>query len=401
MVPLVLSACASPEVTPSDAHHPAPAGPPTSPPASPPVTSTSLPSATPTTVIAPIAAPPGWSAPLTALPPGGGFTSVSCLSNTFCIAAGGGNNQADIDHTSGAGVADSWDGVAWANPSVDFPAPAAGSPSAPIMPAISCTGGPLCVIVDGTDHVSSGDGTNWSPPSPLPPGGPSSANPADPGPGHPGSRHAAVTCPSPSFCAAVDNDGHTAVLQNGHWSVPPAFGAGSALYAGGPVGISCPSTSMCAAVVGPSVLGWDGTAWAEQAPWTTAAGAGATGADIACPDVSHCWAVSGQVAATWVGGTWSPAQTVDPAGGLAAIACPTATFCVAADVTGSVISWDGTAWSPPRRVLPQPTEYTGDPTSVSCPDAQFCMVLDGDGDYATFTGAPAPGRPSGTATPGP
>jgi hypothetical protein len=363
-----------------------------------------VPSATPTTVIAPIAAPAGWAAPLTALPPGGGFTSVSCLSNTFCIAAGGGNNEADIDHTSGAGVADSWDGVAWADPSVDFPAPATGAPSVPIMPAISCTGGPLCVIVDGTDHVSTGDGTDWSTPAALPAGPPLAANPVDPGPGHPGSRHAAVACPSPSFCAAVDNDGHTTVLHGGHWSAPAALGTGptpSSLYVAGPVGISCPSESMCVAVVGPAVLAWDGTAWAMEAPWSTTPGAGATGAAIACPDVGHCWVVSGQLAAGWAGGNWSPAQTVDPAGGLDAIACPTATFCVAADANGSVITWDGTAWSPPRRVLPPPTEYTGDPTSLSCPDAQFCMVLDGDGDYTTFTGAPAPGQPSGTPAGGP
>jgi hypothetical protein len=65
---------------------------------------------------------------------------------------------------------------------------------------------------------------------------------------------------------------------------------------------------------------------------------------------------------------------------------------VAADASGSVTTWNGTAWSSPRHVLPASTEYTGDPTSVSCPDAQFCMVLDGDGDYTTFTGGTPIGR---------
>ncbi len=191
-------------------------------------TTSTLPSVTPTTVVAPVTSPPGWASPLTALPPGGGFTSLSCLSDTFCIAVGGGDNQADADDTGGAGLSDSWDGAAWADPSVYFPTPATGTASAPIMPAISCTGGPLCLIVDGTDHVSSGDGTDWSTPISLSPGPGLATNPADPGPGHPGSRHAAVSCPTPSFCAVVDNTGHAAVLRDGGWSTTQSFGAGGA-----------------------------------------------------------------------------------------------------------------------------------------------------------------------------
>ena len=358
-------------------------------------TTSSLPSATPTTVLAPVTATPGWATPLTALPPGGGFTSVSCLSDTFCIAVGGGNNQADIDDTAGAGVSDSWDGAAWADPSVYFPAPATGTQTAPIMPAISCTGGPLCVIVDGTDHVSSGNGTDWSAPSVPDPGGPTApADPADPGAGHPGSRHAVVSCPVPTFCAAVDNTGHAAVMVDGHWGslqVMPTGPSTTSLYVAGPVGLSCPGPSACLAVVGPDVFGWDGTSWAEQSSWTTPAG-GAGGAAVSCPEVTSCWLVSGQAAVEWSSGRWSSPQTIDPGGNLDAVSCPTATFCVAADGSGSVTIWDGTAWSSPRHVLPASTEYTGDPTSLSCPDAQFCMVLDGDGDYTTFTGTAPIGR---------
>ena len=44
---------------------------------------TTAPSATPTTV--PVAVPhaPGWTLALTTLPPGGGFTSLSCISDTL------------------------------------------------------------------------------------------------------------------------------------------------------------------------------------------------------------------------------------------------------------------------------------------------------------------------------
>jgi hypothetical protein len=83
-------------------------------------------------------------------------------------------------------------------------------------------------------------------------------------------------------------------------------------------------------------------------------------------------------------------QYIDPQGGLDAITCPTTSFCLTADSHGSVVTWDGTHWSPPHRMLPSPTEYTGAGTSVSCSGDQFCMVMDGDGDYATYVG-PATG----------
>lgn len=359
-----------------------------------PAPSGSVPSGAPTTVPTPVAAVPGWSTPLTAIPPGGGFTSVSCLSDTYCIAAGGGDNQADADQTAGAGVTDSWDGAAWADPSVYFPAPSSGTPSAPIMPALNCTDGPLCVIVDGTGHASTGDGTNWSAPAALAGTQPSSTGPADPGPGHPGSRHAAVACSDPSFCAAVDNTGRVAVLQSGHWSgLTPLGPAG--LYVAGPVGLSCPESSACLAVVGTATFGWDGSGWHPEAPWTSAAGAGGGGAALSCPETSLCWVVSGSVAAEWTNGVWSAPVTVDPSAALDGVSCPTTTFCAGVDASGSVVTWNGTGWSAPQRVLPAPTIYTGDPSSVSCPSAGFCMVLDGDGDYSTYHGTAGGAASSG------
>ena len=68
-----------------------------------------------------------------------------------------------------AGRAESWDGATWSAPSVYF-GPATGavtSQDAPRRPAVTCTTGPFCVIVDGSDHVSNGDGTNWIAPTAL------------------------------------------------------------------------------------------------------------------------------------------------------------------------------------------------------------------------------------------
>jgi hypothetical protein len=374
-------------------------------------TTTTLPPTTtapPTTVATAIVPAPDWSVPLATLPPGGGFTSVSCISDTFCIAAGGGANFSDASGTVGAGQTQSWDGQAWSNPSVYFPPPAAGPPGSPgsggspvgspVMPAITCIGGPFCVIVDGSGDVSNGDGTNWITPVATQRAAALPANSADPGAGHPGSRDAAVSCTSNKFCAIVDNTGNAYAWQNGSWLTPQAFGSGTgapmALYAPGRVGVSCATTSACTAVIGTAVLDWSGKTWSEEpAPWSpTLSGSSASSSingnptAIACPSTSFCAIVNGSGISYRNGSPgWSPVQTIDPGGTLDAISCPQTSFCMAADADGSIVTWDGTNWAPPVKVIPAATNYTGIGTSVSCSSAGFCMVINGDGDYATFS----------------
>jgi hypothetical protein len=323
---------------------------------------------------------------------------VSCISDTFCIAAGGGANQSDDSGTVGAGQTQSWDGQAWSDPSVYFPPPATGSTTSPIMPAIACIGGPFCAIVDGSGFVSNGDGTNWITPVAITAAPALSPNSADPGPVHPGSRDAAVSCTSNKFCAIVNNTGNAFVWDNGSWQTPQAFGGGTngtvAMYASGRVGVSCPTTSACTAVIGTAVLDWDGRTWSEEAaPWSpTLPGSSASTSingdptAIACPSAAFCAIVNGS-GVSYRNGTsaWSPVQTIDPGGTLDSISCPGESFCMAADANGSILTWDGSTWAAPIRVIPAATNYTGIGTTVSCSSAHFCMVLNGDGDYATFS----------------
>ena len=362
--------------------------------APPPTTTTGPPSAVPTTVPAPAVQAPGWTNTLTALPPGGGFTSVSCISDTFCVAVGGGASGGSL--TAGSGVAVSWDGAAWSDPVVYYPAPATGAVTAPVLPAIACTSGPSCVIVDGSGHLSYGDGTTWSPPVALAasPGLP--ANPDDPGPGRTGSLFDALSCPTASVCAFVDNTGQAYMLRNGTWLTPQSFGEpgtqGSSdvsLYQPGRVGVSCPDSTSCTAVVGATVLDWNGSTWSEEsAPWTSSLVSGASDPTaISCPTPGLCLVVNGSGFSLRSPGTgWSTEQTVDPHGGLDSLSCPTASFCMAADEGGSVTSWNGSTWSPPVQILPVATDYPGIGTFVSCPTSQFCMVMNSDGDYATYAG---------------
>jgi hypothetical protein len=358
-------------------------------------TTSTLPSAVPTTVPTPVVPAAGWSHPATALPPAGGFTSVSCISDVFCLAAGGGSNEADAAGSTGPGTVTAWDGATWGTSATYF-AGAAGSAPPPWLPAIDCTDGPMCAVVDGSGHTSLGNGTTWSAPAPLAPVVVPAPDPSDPGPGHTGARTAAVSCPSSQFCAYVDNTGHAATFQGTTWTAPQVFTTrvGPAtvdLFQSGRVGVSCPTAASCTALIGDTELDWDGTAWTSAAgPWG-AAGPGDTA--VSCPVPGTCTAVHGTSVSTKAPGSgWSPPRVIYAGGGLDAVSCPTAEVCVAADASGNVLRESDGVWGAPQKVVPTPSAYTGDGTGLSCPTEQFCMMLTGDGDYATYQGTdPGPG----------
>ncbi len=383
------AACSSPTSAP--ARRVARATPTTSTPST--TTTSTLPSAVPTTIPAPVVPAAGWSHPATALPPAGGFTSLSCISDVFCLAAGGGSNQADAAASTGPGAVAAWDGATWSAATSYF-ATSPGAAPPPWLPAIACTGGPLCAVVDGSGHTSLGDGTNWLPPVPLAAAPVPAPNPADPGPGHVGSRTAAVACATSQACAYVDNTGHAATMHGTTWSAPQVFttqvGASTVdLFQTGRVGVACASTSSCTALVGDTALDWDGTSWAASAgPWGASATSGDTA--VSCPSPGTCTAVHGTSVSTRTPGTgWSTPRPIDANGGLDAVSCPSSAVCVAADAHGNVLRAAGSTWGPPQKVVPTATAYTGVGTGLSCPSEQFCMVLTGDGDYATYQGSPA------------
>jgi hypothetical protein len=362
-----------------------------------------LPSAVPTTVPGPVVPEVGWSRPATSLPPAGGFTSLSCISDVFCLSAGGGSNEADTSSSTGPGVVASWDGAAW-SPSATYFATSPGIAPPPWLAAIDCTHGPLCAVVDGSGHTAIGDGTTWSLPAPLPPAPAALPDPSDPGSGRSGSRSAAVSCSDSRFCAYVDNTGHVATMNETTWSTPQVLttrigGSTVALFQSGRVGVSCSNPSRCTALLGADVLDWNGISWlTSSAPWGPGASSG--DAAVSCPLPGTCVAVHGSsVSVRTSGGGWSPPRSIDGNGHLDALACPTVAMCVASDAYGYIVRLSGGVWTAPLKVVPTPATYSGDGTSLSCPTDLFCMVLNGDGDYVTWQGAPAPVTATTTTTP--
>jgi hypothetical protein len=102
---------------------------------------------------------------------------------------------------------------------------------------------------------------------------------------HPYGSLTSVSCPTSSFCMAVDSNGHAITYSNGTWSSPQSIDSNSYLTS-----VSCPTTSFCMAV---DLYG---------------------------------------NAITYSNGTWSSPQSIDPNGSLTSVSCPTTSFCMAVGV---------------------------------------------------------------------
>ena len=185
---------------------------------------------------------------------------------------------------------------------------------------------------------------------------------------------AAVSCPSTSFCAAVDGTGKATTYNGTTWSAPATIDGTKALKA-----VSCPSSSFCAAVDGSgNAVTYNGTTWATPG---SIDGTKAL-ASVSCPTSSFCAAVdtSGKVV-IYNGSTWATPATIDGTKALKSISCPTSTFCAAVDGSGNVVTYNGTTWASPRSI-----DGTKVISSVSCTSSSFCMATDTSGNALSYNG---------------
>ncbi len=104
---------------------------------------------------------------------------------------------------------------------------------------------------------------------------------------------------------------------------------------------------------------------------------------LACPQRTVCYATdsAGTVLSLQSGGTW-PVATTDPNGGLIAISCASARFCLTVDGTGYAIPLSQGVWGTPALV----GSGSGTLTSVSCADPDFCVAVDNIGNAFTYRG---------------
>jgi glycosyl hydrolase family 18 (putative chitinase) len=242
-------------------------------------------------------------------------------------------------------------------------APAAALLSHGNMRSVSCPTASFCMAVDqyGNDALTY-NGSSWSAPVPV---GPASMR----------DELNSVSCSSPSWCVAVDTLGHAYSWNGSRWTSWRVAGIGL-------TSVSCPSSSFCVAVDGwGDAHVWDGSSWST----TAVDSSGSSLQSVSCAAVTFCAAGdwNGNVF-VYDGHRWSAADPVDPAGGgVSSLSCPSASFCVGTDWNGGSVLWNGAAW---KLKTSFDANAAGGLMSVSCVSAVSCVAVDGSGDYLTWNG---------------
>jgi len=242
-----------------------------------------------------------WSAPVpsSAQAIGAGAISVSCAEPTLCMAVATAGNQVV-----------SWNGQQWSTPVTLSGATGLG--------AVGCAPTGYCATVDAEGNAFAFGGQAWH------------ATSNDWG------SVSAISCVSATLCMSVS--GGISQWNGQTWTQPASFGTTSSFS-----GVSCPTVSFCSAVdQGGQALQWNGLHWSAPSPIeaasdsATALGVEPTG--VSCPATTVCVAVDNAGGAVqWLAGSRSR-TVIDPGGQLSSISCPTPSFCVAVDKAGRVLT---------------------------------------------------------------
>jgi hypothetical protein len=259
-----------------------------------------------------------------------------------------------------------------------------------VLQAVSCPSPSLCVAVDNngnaitTGNPGSGAGATWTVKGAV-----DGTNPM-----------LAVSCPSTSLCVAVDNAGNIVTTTDpgagpaATWTVKN-IGASDFFF-----GVSCPSTSLCVAVdsSGHAVTSTD-PADAATATWQVKTFAGANFFDgVSCPSTSLCIATDNQgnvvtttdpadgTAASWT------VKSVDPPNTLSAVSCPSTSLCVAVDSSGDIAhSTDPADGSAATWTVVSHVDTTNYINGVTCPSPSLCVAIDDVGNVVSTS------NPTGSA----
>jgi hypothetical protein len=74
--------------------------------------------------------------------------------------------------------------------------------------------------------------------------------------------------------------------------------------------------------------------------------------------------------------TWTPHSINTPSGGMNAVSCLSASFCVAVDNGGDATTFNGSVWSSPVSI-----DGTTSLDAISCATTTFCVATDANGNY--------------------
>jgi hypothetical protein len=184
-----------------------------------------------------------------------------------------------------------------------------------------------------------------------------------------------VSCPTTSFCAAVDSKGSVSILQGSTWSSPQSIDSTATSNFNDAMGtVSCASASFC--VAGDDlddVYTYNGSSWSAAQQLNPSVTSPNVSFAVSCPTTSFCLAVDGNFNAyTYNGSTWSAAQVIDPntLEGIiiGEVSCASATFCEAA-FGQQTVTFNGSSWSAPVKI---PVGSEGNASSTPSIEALSC-----------------------------
>ena len=235
---------------------------------------------------------------------------------------------------------------------------------------ISCPTTTWCMAVDDAGNVMHYSSGAWSKPLLVDPGSKAVGDVGD------GSWYG-VSCPSVGWCMAVSYDDGYSIYSNGSWSRPKVSGG-----SGAGTGVSCTSKSFCAV----AEL-HEGASFYIAGRWTNTENdlsglqsstpiscAGAKVAPVFCMEVDN----DGEYSDTTDDVNWSHVHRIDRQAGTdtASVSCLAADFCVAGfEQDNRPAGWNGTSWTAASAW--DASDHAGTP-AVSCTGEQNCAVSEGE-----------------------
>jgi hypothetical protein len=314
-----------------------------------------------------------WSPPR-AVAPNFAVTLMTCTSASFCLALGS-------NYKTGVAGTTEWTGSTWTQPRT------LGAPPTGVVRSLSCASPTFCEALS-TGAAYTWDGRRWSSATSLVDASATGTTDVT-----------SVSCPSSSFCMAVDTAGDAFVFNGHRWSAPVHFDSTpSNGDTSGPSSVSCSSPTSCMVVDGDGyALRWNGSAWVTPVDVTPPLLHA-----VSCSAENWCLAMdSNSYASTWNGRTWTGPRFVDPESmavsqkasttpvswgqgdfGLLSVSCASRTFCVAIDDAGYAVSFNGTSWSPPVSIGPGLENQD----MVACAAPELCVATSNGGEVTIGRG---------------
>jgi hypothetical protein len=200
-----------------------------------------------------------------------------------------------------------------------------------------------------------------------------------------------ISCPSQTFCMAIDELGNTFKYSSGAWSsITPRLGALGQTTSS--LQVSCTSDAFCVAALpgagsAEDYYVWNGTSWGS-AHVLESTGAAITA--LSCTSASFCVATdTSDFALKFTGSSpWTPTASrltgVDAVNDLFYVSCA-GTFCLASsfETADTLTTSDGSTWTPGTNIKTANDGFgAGGPTS--CATASMCAIVDGTGNGYTY-----------------